>query len=199
MIRINLLGVPRPKKGKRGGGAAAAAAGVPGEGPNAMVLILVGLLIGVGAAGFMYWKAKSEHDRLERELQAAVAEGQRLSGVKQKYDQRKKEAEAFERRVKVIDELRAAQSGPLELLNTIGNTVNNTDAVWLSGMTETSSSINIEGMALSTQAVANLITNLKRTGYFKNVEIKDAIQDPQAKEIQTFNFTLQCEKQQKQS
>jgi Tfp pilus assembly protein PilN len=84
-------------------------------------------------------------------------------------------------------------------LNTIGNTVNNTDAVWLSGMTETSSSINIEGMALSTQAVANLITNLKRTGYFKNVEIKDAIQDPQAKEIQTFNFTLQCEKQQKQS
>jgi Tfp pilus assembly protein PilN len=199
MIRINLLGVPRPKKGKRGGGAAAAAAGVSGEGPNAMVLILVFLLIGVGAAGFMYWKAKSEQARLERELQAAVAEGQRLSGVKQKYDQRKKEAEAFERRVKVIDELRAAQSGPLELLNTIGNTVNNTDAVWLSGMTETSSSINIEGMALSTQAVANLITNLKRTGYFKNVEIKDAIQDPQAKEIQTFNFTLQCEKQQKQS
>jgi Tfp pilus assembly protein PilN len=199
MIRINLLGVPRPKKGKRGGAAAAAAAGVTGEGPSAMLLIMLGALIGLGASGFMYWKATSEKARLERELQAAVTEGQRLSGVKQKYDQRKKEAEAFEKRVKVIDELRAAQSGPLELLNTIGNTVNSTDAVWLSGMTEAGNSINIEGMALSTQAVANLITNLKRTGYFKNVEIKDAIQDPQAKEIQTFNFTLQCEKQPKQS
>jgi Tfp pilus assembly protein PilN len=199
MIRINLLGVPRPKKGKRGGAAAAAAAGVQGEGPSAAVFLLLGLLIGGGAAGTLWWQATSEKARLEQELQAAIVEGQRLSSVKQKYEQRKKEAEAFEKRVKVIDELRAAQSGPLELLNTIGSTVNNTDAVWLSGMTETGSNINIEGMALSTQAVANLITNLKRTGYFKNVEIKDAIQDPQVKEIQTFNFTLQCEKQQKQS
>jgi Tfp pilus assembly protein PilN len=199
MIRINLLGIPRPKKGKRGGAAAAVASGGGGEGPGALMFLVLGLVIGLGAFGFLYWRATSEQARLAKELQAAVAEGQRLSAVKQKYDQRKKEAEAFERRVKVIDELRAAQSGPLELLNTIGNTVNNTDAVWLSGMSETTSSVNIEGMALSTQAVANLITNLKRTGYFKNVEIKDAIQDPQVKDIQTFNFTLQCEKQQKQS
>jgi Tfp pilus assembly protein PilN len=197
MIRINLLGLPKPKKGKRGSAAAAAVAGVPGEGPGALMFLVLGLVIGLGAAGFLYWRASSEQARLEKEMQAAVAEGARLSAVKQKYDQRKKEAEAFEKRVKVIDELRAAQSGPVDLLNTIGTTVNNTDAVWLAGMTESGNNVNIEGMALSTQAVANLITNLKRSGYFKNVEIKDATQDPQVKDMTTFNFTLQCEKQPK--
>ena len=197
MIRINLLGLPRPKKGKRGGAAAAAVAGVPGEGPGATLFLVAGLIIGVLGFGYTYWAASTEQKRLEKEMQAAVAEGARLSAVKQKYDQRKKEAEAFEKRVKVIDELRAAQSGPVDLLNTIGTTVNNTDAVWLAGMTEAGNNVNIEGMALSTQAVANLITNLKRSGYFKNVEIKDATQDPQVKDMTTFNFTLQCEKQPK--
>jgi Tfp pilus assembly protein PilN len=197
MIRINLLGLPRPKKGKRGGAAAAAVAGVPGEGPGAALFLVAGLLIGVLAFGYTYWAATSEKKRLDDEMTKAVAEGTRLSGVKQKYDQRKKEAEAFEKRVKVIDELRAAQAGPVDLLNTIGSTVNNTDAVWLAGMSESGNNVNIEGMALSTQAVANLITNLKRSGYFKNVEIKDATQDPQVKDMTTFNFTLQCEKQPK--
>jgi Tfp pilus assembly protein PilN len=197
MIRINLLGLPRPKKGKRGGAAAAAAAGVPGEGPGAVLFLVAGLVIGVLGFGYTYWAASNEQKRLEKEMQAAIAEGTRLSAVKQKYDQRKKEADAFEKRVKVIDELRAAQSGPVDLLNTIGTTVNNTDAVWLAGMSEAGNNVNIEGMALSTQAVANLITNLKRSGYFKNVEIKDATQDPQVKDMTTFNFTLQCEKQPK--
>ena len=123
----------------------------------------------------------------------------RLAGVKVKYEQRKKEAEASEKRVKVIDQLRADQAGPVNLLNTIGSTVNNTDAVWLVDMNESGNVVAISGMALSTQAVANLITNLKRTGYFKNVEIKDAIQDPSFKEAQAFSFNLTCEKQQPKS
>jgi Tfp pilus assembly protein PilN len=66
-------------------------------------------------------------------------------------------------------------------------------------MNETGNNVAISGMALSTQAVANLITNLKRSGYFKNVEIKEAIQDPSFKEAQAFTFSLNCEKQQPKS
>jgi Tfp pilus assembly protein PilN len=117
--------------------------------------------------------------------------------VKVKYEQRKKEAEAFEKRVKVIDQLRSEQAGPVTLLNTIGDSVNNTDAVWLSEMTETASGLNIEGTALTTVAVANLMSTIKRTGYFKTVDFKITAQDPQSKEMQAFTFTLTCEKQSK--
>ena len=52
----------------------------------------------------------------------------------------------------------------------------------------------IDGTALSSDAVANLITNLQKTGYFKNIEIKETFQDDSVKEMQAFQFTLTCEK-----
>ncbi|MCU1286986.1 MAG: Fimbrial assembly protein [Acidobacteriales bacterium] len=192
MIRINLLGVPRPKKGKRG---SAAAPSMPGEGPNIVMLMVVGLVLGLGVFGYMYNDANKASVKIAADLDAANREGTRLANVKVKYEQRKKEADAFEKRVKVIDQLRAEQSGPVNLLNTIGDSVNNTDAVWLSEMTESASGLSIEGTALTTVAVANLMTTIKRTGYFKNVDFKITSQDPTAKEMQAFTFILTCEKQ----
>ena len=49
-------------------------------------------------------------------------------------------------------------------------------------------------MALSHDAVANLITNLKKTGNFGAIEIKESIQDEQIKDMQAFQFTLTCSK-----
>jgi len=43
-------------------------------------------------------------------------------------------------------------------------------------------------MALSADAVASLILNLQKTGYFKNIEIKETFQDDTFKEMQAFQF-----------
>jgi Tfp pilus assembly protein PilN len=48
---------------------------------------------------------------------------------------------------------------------------------------------------LSETAVANLITNLQKSGYFKTVEMKETYQDASTKEMQAFVFTITCEKQ----
>jgi len=198
MIRINLLALPRPKKGKRGSAAAVAAVtGASGEGPSGGMLLAVGAVLGLVLAFGLYYMANSEGQKIATQLDAANKEKARLAAVKTKYEQRKKEADAFEKRVKVIDQLHSEQAGPVNLLNTVGSTVNATDAVWLSEVTEGGNAINISGTALSTTAVANLMTNLKRTGYFKNVEIKDATQDAGAKDLTQFNFNLVCEKQPK--
>jgi Tfp pilus assembly protein PilN len=61
-------------------------------------------------------------------------------------------------------------------------------------MKDQGASISIDGTALSTDAVANLIANLQKTGYFKNIEIKETFQDEQVKDMQAFQFTLTCEK-----
>src|ERR1051325_3403498 len=190
MIRINLLGVP--KKTSRGRRSAAAA--VPGgEGSSTVVLALVflgALAVLIGLA--QVW-VQHEHDRLEKDLQRAILENQRLAEGKAKYEASKKKADLYERRVRVIDELKAAQAGPVNLLNLVADTVNSTDAVWLETMTNDGKTLNFTGMALSPNSVADLMANLRKTGGFKTVDIKETAQDTAVKEVQAFKFELMCE------
>jgi Tfp pilus assembly protein PilN len=191
MIRINLLGVP--KKTARGRRASAASMSGGGEGSSTVVLgvIFVGVLaVSIGLA--QMW-VQREHVALEKNLQKAVQENQRLADVKAKYEASKKKADMYERRVRVIDELKNAQKGPVDLLNLVANTINSTDAVWLETMTNDGKNLNFTGMALSPNSVADLMANLRKTGAFKTVEIKETSQDSSVKDVQAFKFELICE------
>src|ERR1700757_669711 len=99
----------------------------------------------------------------------------------------------YQRRVRVIDEITSAQSGPVNLLNLVADTVNSTDAVWLETMTNDGKNLNFTGMALSPNSVADLMANLRKTGAFKTVEIKETSQDSTVKDVQAFKFELICE------
>jgi Tfp pilus assembly protein PilN len=174
--------------------AGAAAASVAGEGPNPMVVIMVAILIAVGVLGFGYWKIGADKKRIDKEMAAAQKESQELALAKSKYDEREAQRKIFEQRVKVIEDLRAKASGPVDLLSMIGTTVNSTEGVWLNAMKEDGHNVNIDGSALSVHQVATLMKNLQNTGYFRSVELKETQQDPQVKEMQQFNFTLVCER-----
>jgi type IV pilus assembly protein PilN len=131
-------------------------------------------------------------------MEEAKRENQRLAEIKAKYLELEKQKDIYERRVNVIHQLQANQAGPANLLTMIGDTVNKTDAVWLNSMKEDGNNINLDGVALSVDAVAALMRNLKATGYFKNVEIKESFQDDVVKNMTAFVFTLICEKQPQQ-
>ena len=189
MIRINLLGVPKPKKGKR-----AAVPTMAGDGPNPMLVGVVGLLIGAAARGAWWWKLNNDAKVLAKRMSEATRKFQALSVVIAKYEDRQKQAELYQRRIKVIDDLRAEQKGPSELLTMIGDTVNATDGVWLDKMIDQGASIDLQGMSLSVHGVANLMENLQKTGKYKSVEIKESYQDNTVKDMQAFVFTLTCAK-----
>ena len=195
MIKINLLETAKGK-GKRGSG---------GGGPSmptmqmgdmgspklkVLIVLVVAALVNLG-----YWY-RLDHQAKAIAVQMKVAEekNRELADVKARFLERQTQANAYKRRVDVIDGLRTNQTGPVNLLAMLGETVNNTEAVWLSKMDDTGASVNLEGMALSTDAVANLIANLQKTGFFKNVEIKETWQDDTVKEMQAFQFTLTCDK-----
>jgi Tfp pilus assembly protein PilN len=192
MIRINLLGAPKPKN-KRAAASAAAVMEMGEVGSPKMKVLVVLCLAALLNLGYWYRLDKQKQD-IAAKMQAAERKNAELADVKARYLERQREAESYKRRVDVIDQLRAAQTGPVNLLNTIGETVNRTEAVWLNSMKDEGANVNIEGMALSTDAVATLITNLQKTGYFRNIEIKETYQDDTYKEVQAFQFTLTCEK-----
>ena len=192
MIRINLLGAQKGKN-KRSAASAAAVMEVGDVGSPKLKVLVVLVLAALVNVGYWYQLDKQHRD-IAAKMEVALRKNAELADVKARYLERQREAESYKRRVDVIDQLRAAQSGPVDLLNTVGQTVNNTEAVWLNSMKDQGASIDIDGMALSTDAVASLISNLQKTGHFKNIEIKETYQDDTYKEMQAFNFTLTCEK-----
>jgi Tfp pilus assembly protein PilN len=192
MIRINLLGVSK-SKGKHNAASATATMEVGNLGSPLLKVAAMLAIAGVLNLGYWY-KLDKQAKSIALQTQQAEQKNRELAEVKARYLERQREAQNYKRRVDVIDQLRAGQTGPVDLLSTVGATVNGTEAVWLSTMKDQGTSVEIQGMALSTDAVANLITNLQKTEFFRNIEIKETFQDETNKEMQAFQFVLTCEK-----
>jgi Tfp pilus assembly protein PilN len=194
MIKINLLESSKQKNKRGGSNAPTMPTMEMGDLGSPKLKVLVVLLL-AGALNFGYWyRLDRQGKSIAVQMQAAEKQNRELSDVKAKYLERQTQANNYKRRVDVIDSLRAGQAGPVNLLAMLGETVNGTEAVWLRSMDDTGPSLSLEGTALSTDAVANLIANLQKTGFFKTVEIKETFQDDQIKDMQAFQFTLTCEK-----
>ncbi|MGA8867525.1 MAG: PilN domain-containing protein [Candidatus Sulfotelmatobacter sp.] len=193
MIRINLLESSKGKNKRAGGGPAMPTIEMGDMGSPKLKVLVVLVLAGLLNLGYWY-RLDRQSKSIAAQMRVAEEKNRELSDVKAQFLERQNQANNYKRRVDVIDQLRANQGGPVNLLAMLGETVNNTEAVWLSKMDDSGPSVNLEGMALSTDAVANLIANLQKTGFFKTVEIKETFQDDAIKDMQAFQFTLTCEK-----
>src|SRR5581483_11300583 len=99
MIRINLLGVSKPRK--RSGVAVPAAI----KAPN--VAMIAGLLavITLGGNYAWYWMLNHEATQLRIQMEREQEKNRRLASVKSKYTELEKQKNEYERRVNVINEL----------------------------------------------------------------------------------------------
>jgi Tfp pilus assembly protein PilN len=194
MIRINLLETAKGKNKRAGGGVPALPTMEMGDMGSPRLKVLA-MLVVLGLLNFGYWyRLDRQAQSIAKQMQQAEQKNRELSDVKARYMERQTQANNYKRRVDVIDSLRAGQAGPVNLLAMLGETVNGTEAVWLKKVDDTGPNVNLEGTALSADAVASLIANLQKTGFFKSVEIKETYQDESIKDMQAFQFMLTCEK-----
>jgi len=191
MIRINLLATAKAKRGRGGRRFAMPRMTTDGPSPLFLAAALV-ILFGVGL--FVYHgKLQRRQEQLQKEIAKNTQRINSLQKVKEAYLQRQKDRDAFKKRFDTIDELRASQVGPVPLLSTISETVNASDGVWLLTMRDEDTKVSLEGIALGPVQVAKLMTNLKNSGYFSSVELRDTAQKGDSS-IESFSFHLVCEK-----
>jgi Tfp pilus assembly protein PilN len=195
MIRINLLETAKSKSKRAGGSAGPSLPSMElgNLGSPALKVLVIVLLVALLNFGYWY-RLDRQGKAIAQQMAAAEQKNRELSDVKARFLERQRQADNYKRRVDVIDKLREGQSGPVNLLAMMGETVNGTEAVWLRKLDDTGSTLNVEGTALSTDAVANLIGNLQKTGFFSSVEMKETYQDETIKDMQAFQFTLNCVK-----
>ncbi len=181
MIRINLLGQARPKAQRRA---------VPLEATLQIALFIFSIVFAAVFLGIHY-------HQLSADLKAKQDQIQQLNGEKARLENLKLQVEAFDRqkgvlqqRISVIEELQRNRTGGQELLDALATTVTRTETLWLTSLSRKGNSLTIEGSAASINSVANFITQLKRSGYFQKIEIKESKQDDRNTAVMTFNFTL---------
>ena len=96
-----------------------------------------------------YWyQLDREKKAIAAQMQHAEIKNRELADIKARYLERQRQADAYKRRVDVIDQLRKNQTGPVSLLAMIGDTVNDTEAVWLNSMQDQGANVAIDGTAL---------------------------------------------------
>lgn len=181
MIRINLLGQARPK---------AARQAVPLESTLQVVLGLAAVAVACVVLSVVYFSQKRQLDDTNRRIQQLQAEKASLQQIKQDVDRFESQKSVLQQRIDVIETLQKNRTGGQELLRMVANTVVRVDSLWLTGMTKTADSVSVEGEAGSINAVANFITELRRSGYFDNIEIKDAKENDLVPGVETYLFEM---------
>ena len=137
MIKINLLENSKGKSKRGGGGGPSMPSMELGDmgSPKLKVLVIV-VLAGLFNLGYWY-RLDHQSKAIAVKMTEAERQNRELADVKARYLERQTQADNYKRRVDVIDGLRSNQTGPVNLLAMLGETVNNTEAVWLSKMDDT--------------------------------------------------------------
>ena len=185
MIRINLLGQERPKGGRRG----------PVDTGSALPALFIGagILFGVLVLGYLYYSWQKQLTEENNQIKRLQAQKTELEQIKQQVDAFEKQKTVLTQRVQTIEKLQRDRTGGQELLDQVATTVSRAENLWLVSMVRKGNNLSLEGTSASINSVANFITALKRSGYFRNVEIKESKQDDTNTNVQTFSFQISAE------
>jgi Tfp pilus assembly protein PilN len=181
MIRINLLGRDRPKPERQA---------LPLEATLQLVFLVAAIVISMGVLYYHWHSMTTEADGLRAHIQRQNGEKARLNQLKTQVESFEAQKAVLQQRINVIEGLQRNRTGGQELLNAVAATVTRTDTLWLTSMERNGNTLSVQGTAGSINAVANFITQMKNSGYFNEIEIKESVQDTKDTSIQTFNFSL---------
>ena len=183
MIRVNLMGLPKERKRVR-------APLITFEGGVPLILLAIVILVVAGWTYMQHSRLQAQIMELNENVATLNRELQELQRIKEQYDANLARQEALQARIAVIDALNERRSGPVDLLSTLANAVNNTDMLWLTTFTQTGQTVSIQGTALNVRAVADFLTRLLNARIFSTVDLQEASQNPAQRDVDEFSFIL---------
>jgi len=129
-------------------------------------LIVVLILVAVAA---LFFYQKRAIDSEQKKLDAAREEKSKLQYVIAKLDQLQKQKDSFEKKVNLINQLKAQRGLAVRIMDQLSRDL--PEWVWLSEITFDNMTVQIRGNAISNNLIADYIANLERSSVFNNVNL----------------------------
>ena len=172
MIRVNLTGAERAAQKRRatGGG------GPPGA-PGAVQAYLFMALFGGGAAllcAALWWYESAKIRDLDAQIVVAEKRQKELQAIKIQVDALEAKRATFQKKVDLIERLKAEQTGPVHMLDEISKAL--PDFVWLTAMDQTGPTVKFTGESTGLTSIADFIAALERSGWFPNVDLTSSVE-----------------------
>lgn len=153
MIRINLL----PVRVSRAREAAIRQLVMAGAGLLVLLLICFGVYSSMSSR---ISELTEDNDQLTRDID----QQKQLIG---EVDVVTKKKEALQKKLGIIDTLKAGKTGPVHMLDEIASNI--PEKCWLTSLSELNKKVTLTGVAVNNEVIADFIAKLERSGYFVDV------------------------------
>jgi type IV pilus assembly protein PilN len=159
---------------------------------NLGVIFLVVYVVVLGGLGIYAFDLQRDKTRLTAEIETAKRELKLLEPITTQATKVKDQLGDMQKRVKTITELTKDQAKPTRIFDAFASVIPND--LWITKMEERGSTLKVTGSAFSETAVSDLMTNLRASGRFKEVDLvlsrQDLVKTPR---LVTFEVTCRFE------
>lgn len=150
------------------------------------VILLIVLAVAVLVVGTRWYLLTSERNGLQEvERQRRVTRDDLLPYI-ERVELLEARREALRHKIDVINQLKQNQRGPVRIMDEVSRAL--PELVWLTKLTLKGTSIELNGVAMDENAVANYISNLDASPFFQEPVLKNLARS----RADTFAFTLNC-------
>lgn len=187
MIRINLLQSERTAAKRR---PSFQFGSFVQKSPLLGSVVLLGAILYVGYA---WWDLSQRGQRMSAQLTQARQEEARLQSILKQVEEFESQKQQLQERVTLIEELRRGQGAPVHLLDEVSRSL--PDRLWLTALTQTGDTVQIEGKTSTLTALADFVGNLESTNYFaRPVEIISSEEEKtRAEEVVLVKFVMKAQ------
>ncbi len=175
MIKINLLPGKEKKK-----------VGVKKEFIVFFVSLAILLLLLIG----LHWKETREKDDMISQITKMKEEIAYYKKLNTEVAKAKEAQKLLQEKLNIIEKLRKEKASPVRILDELS--INKPEKLHLESLKKQGSKLDLEGLALDDETIANFMTNLRNSKFFKSVDLIVSEQVEQSK-IKLKKFTLSCE------
>lgn len=182
MMKINLLGQEAPDLRLAVASSTSA---------RQVLVFVLALAVSMSTVGFVYYYWSHQISQAQATLRREQIRQKELASVRTQNQEYQKQLKTLEERIQTIQMLQAKRQGPVDLMEGLGETVDQTQDLYLLQVTPEGNLLHIRGEASRVPAIAQFIKALASSQRFADVKLKQYYQDNQNGRT-NFKFNLDC-------